>query len=150
MTLAVDKIKKKVSLNLADGSQLAGHFFLSPYTEMGVGQETLIQALTAGGRFIPFESTKGEYNFINPKQIVWVANIPEETSEEESLPVPLQRRRVGVFLRDGKIFRGELIMAMPQEKSRLSDWLNEFKDYLVLREETREILINVDYVVRVL
>jgi hypothetical protein len=146
-SLAVDKIKKKVSLSLADRTQLSGSIFLSHYSELGVGQETFIDTLTGSGLFIPFETPEGEFSFINQKQIVWVASLLEPS--EDQAPIPVEKRNVTVLLRDGKLLRGDLLMAMPEEKSRLSDWLNELKNFMVLRDEKREVLVNVDFVVRV-
>ena len=146
-SLAVDKIKKKVTLSLADKTQLSGSIFLSRFSELGIGQETIIDTLTGPEIFIPFETTEGEFSFVNQKQIVWVASVLEPTSSEA--PIPADRRNVTVLLRDGKRLRGDLIMSLPEEKNRLSDWLNELKNFLVLRDERREVLINIDFVVRV-
>lgn len=148
-TLAVDKIKKKVTLFLADKSQISGQIFLSPYSELGVGRQSLFEVLTTQDRFIPFQSSEGEFSFLNLRQIVWVTCLRDPDTEEEP-PVPLESRNVVVFLRDGKLFRGDMEMSMPEGKTRLSDWLNEFNGFMIIRDDTREILINLDFVIRVI
>lgn len=148
MSLAVDKIKKKVRLTLADQSQMTGYVFLSPYSRIGDGSQTLLELLTGEERFVAFETTEGEYSFINYSQIVWLA-IPLEEADPVHDPVA-QTRSVSVFLRDGKMFRGHIIIATPEGKTRLSDRLNEIKGFMVLRDNTREVVININWVVRVL
>ncbi|MBU2551758.1 MAG: hypothetical protein KKB20_25330 [Proteobacteria bacterium] len=146
-SLAVDKIKKKVNLSLSDGVQYAGFFFLSPFSETGSGRETLLDLLGGRERFIPFETGEGQVYFLNNDHIVWVASAREPDEHEAS--VPPDRRNVTVHLADGKRLRGDVVMALPDEKSRLSDWLNELSKFMVLRDEKREVLINVNYVVKI-
>ena len=146
MTLTVDKIKKKVSLSLSDGSQYSGHVFLSPFSELGVGQETILEALTGRDRFLPFETSEGEVTFLNRDHVVWMASMLEPDKERES--VPPDRRNVTIHLHDGKRLRGDVVMALPDEKGRLSDWLNEVSGFMVLQDEKREVLINLNHVVR--
>ena len=145
-SLAVDKIKKKVSLALADRTQLSGSIFLSHFSELGVGQETIVDTLTGPEQFIPFETTEGEVSFINQKQIVWVASLLDPAASQA--PLTSEKRNVTVLLRDGKRLRGDLIMSLPQEKNRFSDWLNEVKDFMILRDEKRELVVNINFVVR--
>ena len=144
-SLAVEKIKKQVTVSMSDERKLSGHIFLSPFSVLGVGQQTIFDALTAEGRFIPFETNEGEFSFLNQYHIVWLASMIDE--DEES--VLFERRNATVYLQDGKRLRGDLIMALPEEKSRMSDWLNQVEGFMVLRDQKREVLINVNYVVRV-
>ena len=146
-SLVVDKIKCKVTLYMADQSQTTGYFFLSPYSESGVGAQTVYEILTLKDRFIPFENTQGEFCFLNKSQIIWVTKLFDEGGPDADVPTKV--RRISVFLRDGKIFRGDVVKAMPEGKNRLSDLLNEFSVFLEMKEDRREILINMDYVIRV-
>lgn len=146
-SLAVDKIKKKVTLSLSDHSQMSGHIFLSPISELGVGRETILDALTGVDRFIPFESGEGEFTFLNQKHIVWVASRGEAV-EPDGAPL-LEHRNVAVYLQGGKRLRGDLVLAVPEEKKRLSDALNELAGFMVIQDGEREILVNMDYVIRV-
>ena len=68
-SLAVDKIKKKVAVSLADHSQLMGHIFLSEFSELGVGSQTILDTLTGSEKFFPFETADGEFCFINRNQV---------------------------------------------------------------------------------
>lgn len=146
-TLTVDKIKRKVTLGLSDQAQISGYLYLSPFSELGVGRQTILDALTGVDRFIPFESNDGEFSFINQDHVVWLASAMEEDPDE--IAAPPEHRSVTVFIQGGKRLRGDLVVAIPEGKGRLSDLLNESKDFLVLRDEKREILVNVDYVIRV-
>ena len=148
-SLAVDKIKKRVSLALADRSQLTGYMFLSPFSELGVGQQTVLEALTGRDRFIPFETTEGEFSFVNQSEVVWLSQ-PWETSDSANDAVPeTESHPVTVMLQDGKMIRGEVTVAMPEGQARLSDWLNKNKSFFSLKDRDREIMVNVDYVVRI-
>jgi hypothetical protein len=146
-SLAVDKRKKKVAVSLADETQLTGHIFLSPYSETGREGQTILEALTGADLFLPFETTEGEFSFINRRRIVWLAGLIEPTGNHDQ--IPLETRSVTVFLKDGKRLRGNIVKAMPESKDRLSDWLNDLADFMVVRDQKREILINLDYVIRV-
>jgi sRNA-binding regulator protein Hfq len=147
-SLVVDKIKKKVTFLMADGVQMTGHIFLSPHSEKGVGRETTYDALTGDTRFIPFESTGGDFCFVNQTCIVWLAHLPDEDEAEAIRPI--EQRSVIVHLIDGKRLRGDIVMAMPEERSRISDWLNEVEHFLTLRDEKKEVLINLKYILRVM
>jgi len=146
-SLAVDKIKKKVTMGLSDQRQLSGHLFLSAYSESGVGRQTVLELLTGKDRFIPFETSEGEFTFLNQSHIIWLAAAQEKGATDTAAPPP--RHTVNVVLQGGKKLRGDLVMAMPEEKSRLSDVLNEITNFMVIRDEKKEILVNVDFVVRV-
>jgi len=146
-SLAVDKIKKKVTVGLSDQRQLSGHLFLSPFSETGVGRQTVLDILTGKDRFIPFETSEGEFTFLNQSHIIWLAAAPEKAPTETAAPP--HRHTVNVFLQGGKKLRGDLVRAMPEERSRLSDVLNEINDFMVLRDDKKEILVNLDFVIRV-
>ena len=144
-SLAVDKKRKKVTVSLGDQTQLSGHLFLSHFSGRKAGRQTILEALTEQGQFIPFETNDGEISFLNQKHIVWVASLIEGVDDADLL----DNKNVTVFLRDGKRLRGDLYFSMPVEKNRLSDWLNDVGTFLVLRDDKREVLINLDFVIRV-
>jgi hypothetical protein len=148
-SLAVDKIKTRVSLSLADRSQVTGYMFLSPYSELGVGQQTVLEALTGQDRFIPFETTEGEFSFINQSQVVWLSRHWEESESRDEDEPEVERRNVTVMLRDGKMLRGEVVIIMPEGQARLSDWLNRVGRFFSLKDKDREVMINTDFVVRI-
>ncbi|MBF0530195.1 MAG: hypothetical protein HQK55_13175, partial [Deltaproteobacteria bacterium] len=141
------KKKKKGRWCLADQGQLGGYIFLRPISRLGVGGQTIHEALTSEERFIPFETTEGEYSFINQTRIVWVTMPLDEADSEGGYSS--DSRSVRVFLQDGKMFGGHIIIATPEGKSRLSDQLNEIKDFMILRDSNRLVLININFVVRV-
>lgn len=145
-SLAVDKKRKKVTVSLGDQTQLSGYLFLSHFSGRKAGRQTVLEALTVEGSFVPFETSDGEISFLNQKHIVWVASLINDDDSETEL---LDNKNVTVFLRDGKRLRGDLYFSMPIEKNRLSDWLNDTRKFLVLRDEKREVLINLDFVIRV-
>ncbi|MEW5722756.1 MAG: hypothetical protein AB1896_06595 [Thermodesulfobacteriota bacterium] len=146
-SLAVDKVKKKVAVSLADRTQLTGYIFLSAFSEIGVGAQSVLEALTGRELFLPFETPEGELSFINRRQIVWLSSLFEP--EELTGRVPAETRGVTIFLKDGQRLRGHMVKAMPETKDRLSDWLNDLADFMVVRDQKREILINLDFIIRV-
>ena len=152
MSLAVDKVKKRVTITMSDDARLEGNIFLSPVSELGVGEQTVLEALTSDDSFIPFETTDGEYSFINLRRIMMLSTPVEEASEEadpEDCKLNVQASRVVVFLLNGQMVRGEVCIDMPEGKARLSDWLNQLDRFLVLRDELGETLINLKFVLRV-
>ena len=148
-SLAVDTIKTKVTIMLADGSNQSGHIFLSPFDELGVGKQSVYGMLTAEKAFIPFESQNGDFSFLNQDAIVWLSH--QEFAEEEAseITVPVETKAVTVHLSTGKVLSGEVSLEMPEGRMRLSDWLNDCVGWLVIRSGDKEILINLFYVLRV-
>ena len=148
-SLAVDKKKQRVSVSLADRSQLAGHIFLSPFSELGVGEQTVLDALAGEERFIPFVSSEGDFSFLNQCHVVWVATPIADVQPLADPDIPLSTIKVNVYLEDGKRIRGDVVLAMPEGKERLSDMLNHVGAFMVIRDESREVIVNMNYVVRV-
>jgi hypothetical protein len=145
-SLAVEKTKKQVTLFLSDQSRETGYVFLSPYSQTGVGRQTVLEVLTGRDPFLPFETRAGQLVFVNQDQIVWAAHFLDE---DEIKRLPAQARSVTVTLTDGKRLRGTLLVEAPEERSRLSDLVNHLDAFLTLRDAKREVLINLDFAVSV-
>ncbi len=143
-SLSVDTIKKEVAITLPDKSELSGHIFLSQYSELGAGPQSVFEALTGHKQFIPFESGDQGFFFLNRKHIVLLSYPVEETEPET--PLPQAKRTVTVQLRSGQRLLGKLTTDTP-EGNRLSDGLNQAQHFLVLQIDDREVLINMDYIV---
>jgi hypothetical protein len=146
-SLAVDMVKKRITLSLADQTQMSGYIFLSRFSKIGTGRESVLEALVTNKRFLPFETSDGEVNFINQRHIVWLASLIEP--DDPPYMVDPLKQNVTVYLFDGKRLRGDVNVAMPEEKNRLSDALNALNGFLVLRDEKREVLINLEFIIRI-
>lgn len=146
-SLAVDKVEKRVVLNLSDGAQYNGFFFLAPFSELGVGRQTIKELLTQGDVFIPFRTLEGENWLISRRRIVRV--VYDRDGSEAEAPELAGRRSIMVHMLDGGIIKGEITLDMPSEKSRLSDYLNNIDQFVLLVDGGKEYLINLDYIIKV-
>jgi hypothetical protein len=148
MSLAVDTMKTRVHMVLADGARLDGFVFLSPISELGVGPETLYDAVTSNEPFMPFETEEGGISFVNQHQIIWVAE-PAGPPPPEADPPSAQPRPVAVHFTGGEVLRCEAVIDLPEGRNRISDWLNQAKGFIPVQDGGRRMLVNLAFVVRV-
>ncbi|MFH1139624.1 MAG: hypothetical protein V1816_26395 [Pseudomonadota bacterium] len=146
-SLVVEKSRKKAAIVLSDQSQLTGYIFLGAFTETGSRPQTILELLEAEGRFLPFENSNGDCEFLNQDHIVWLSAALDP--EQPKGPIEPEKRTVTVFLAGGKRIRGEMLMELPREKARLSDWLNSTGRFMTLQDGKREVHLNSRYVIKV-
>ena len=146
-SLAVDMVKKRVTIYLADQTQMSGCIFLSKFSKIGTGRESILDVLSSNKRFLPFETSDGEVSFVNQRHIVWLASLIDP--EDPPYTIDPSKQNVTVYLLDGKRLRGDVNVAMPRERNRLSDALNDLDGFLLLRDEKREVLINLEFIIRI-
>jgi hypothetical protein len=101
------------------------HFvYLSPYSQLRDGPETMAEYLNCGRRFFPMIAS-GVAKMINRDEIVWVryeklASNDTETTVIEKLTI--------LELTDGTRIEGTVPIDRPREYSRISDVLNDLNE----------------------
>jgi len=143
MSFKVQKIRKKAELFLADGSNMAGNFFVSPQTPNHAGSESISDLLTNERIYIPFELNDGDVVLVQKESIVMI--LLKESELNKDLPY-LKSSRVTVLLLSGETLEGEVYLDLPQSRSRLSDFLNYSKEFFYLEVENQDYLVNSRFV----
>ena len=146
-SLVVEKYRRKATIVLSDQSQLTGYIFLNASTETVPRLQTILELLETEGRFLPFENVNGDCEFLNQEHIVWLTSAVEP--EPDNSLIEPERREVTVFLAGGKRIRGEMVMELPREKDRMSDWLNSAGRFLTLLDGEREAHLNTRFIIKV-
>ena len=140
----VEKNKRKATLCRSDGMKLDVNFFLSPYAEEHSGKELILDVLNSDSTFLPVEDIHtGEIFFLN-KDRVMSLEIPERDLAEETLLSP--EKRVQVELTNHEILNLSLFMEMPEERSRVSDYLNFSPGFIYLCGKEKDIILNKSFV----
>jgi hypothetical protein len=118
-------------------------FFLQDYADGHSGRELILDVLNSSSDFLPVEEThKERVSLVNKQCIRWVELKERELLEEIMFP---QEKFVEVEMIGGKVFRGRFLVEMPPERSRLSDHLNFTPQFIYLRLEDRDLILNKSY-----
>ncbi len=139
MQLKVDKLRKEAEIFLLDGSRLSGHFFLSPISPHRQGRELLAELLTGEALFVPFQQRDGEMVFVQRDFISTVLLAEKEV--EEDLPY-LKKAKVSVLLLSGELLEGHVLLDLPENRCRLSDFFNGCRGFFYLLVGNSQYLVN--------
>jgi hypothetical protein len=139
--------KMRVLLRMTRPGQgpIDGTVFLGSRSAPGGSAGTLSELLNRGDRFIPFHrSEDGSTLLVARRQLQWVAC---EADADSALVVPpstgiLREELVLVRFADGTEARGLLLMELPNEQSRASDYMNSGVDFFPLSTPAGLLLVN--------
>lgn len=144
--------KMRVLLRMAQSGQspIDGTVFLGSRSAVGGSAGTLSELLNRGDRFIPFHRNEdGSTLLVARSRLQWVAC---EADADPALVLPpdtgiLREELVLVRFLDGSEARGLLLMALPNEQSRASDFMNSGDDFFPLSTPAGLLLVNKNAVV---
>jgi hypothetical protein len=139
MSFRVDKTKRGAQILLVDGTHLAGHFFLSPYSPVHGGGERVLDLLTGDAVFLPFQLRDGGVVLIR-RDLVAVVSLAQGEMDEE-LPF-VRKAAVAVSLVSGETMEGDLYVDAPENRSRISDFFNHCEDFFYLQVGETQYLVN--------
>jgi hypothetical protein len=118
----ITKNRQQVLLTLADGSDLAGEVFLNLYDVRGQGPQRVGNLLNESeDAFVPVKSAGGTVH-INTANIVMAATPAADEGDE--LMMLGKKYRIRVTTLHGKTVEGDIFVDLPQDRSRVSDYLN--------------------------
>lgn len=141
----VPKQKKQVSLWVHPVGQVVGSIFLLEQSTLHAGPEEPVEALNLDSPFvvISMESPE-ELRFYNRNSVIRVEY--QETSSNKSASAT--QITCQVHLMDGSFVDGQIIETLPQDKSRIFDYLNQNdKRFIKVYTGSDEIcLINKSYI----
>ena len=138
------KNKHKATICRSDGLKQDVNFFLSLFAEEHSGKELIIDIMNSNASFIPLEDIKEEVVlFLNKNRIMFLELHERDLTEETMLATEIP---VHVELINGDILKGNFFLEMPQERSRVSDYINFSPAFVYLCREEGDIIINKAFV----
>jgi hypothetical protein len=143
----IPKLKRKARIYGTEGFEREVSFFVRPVAQGHSGRELIVDVLNSVATFIPLEDCEaGEFILVNKTKLLYL-----ELAERDLLPETMIALEVSVevFLADGKTISGSFFVEMPEERSRLSDYLNFSPQFIYLCREKNDIIINKSAVVSV-
>lgn len=145
--------KHRVSVEIArQGSEPEEvSVFLSPRAAFHPGRERPSDLLFSDEPFLTMMADDGAVQFINKDAIAWMTVAPElEMSGRSDLDAYFAahpRHPIDLTLDDGRTFRGEVAIVLPEGSCRLQDFLNSATRFFEVWAERAVHFINRDRVV---
>lgn len=116
--------------------------FLSTYSPLHYGNETLEEFLNSETRFVPaLQSRRDAIAIINLDRLFYVR---EKDPVHEAI-----QQEITVHFTDGGIIKAGIPAIQPKFKSRSTDYLNSGKTFLSLIHEGRTIYVNRNRILKV-
>jgi hypothetical protein len=143
MALAIEMSKKKAEILFSGGSRMSGHFFVLLHTQGRLGAECLLDLLLDERTFLPFEKDEGKILLIQKSAIVMVIS----DGCEYLKGVPYQKKMESrISLLSGQSLEVKVYSDLPQNRSRLSDFLNHSAEFFCVEMDGKEYLINTQFI----
>jgi hypothetical protein len=146
----VPKRRVPVEILLAGGSVKQAILFLSEFALDRAGPERVSDLLNGPGDFIP--AVDGEFQdttFFNRLGILLVRVEPSLEGEEASDLVGATEHRVEVHLDQGNRIAGKVQYHLPQDRSRIYDYLNSLGRFVRVSQGQTLVLINKQHITHV-
>ena len=138
--MRVEKNRRSATLCRSDGIKLDVNFFLSPYAEHHSGKELILDILNSDKMFIPVEDIHNGVILSLNKGSIMFLELPERDLLDETLMAP--KKLVQVELTNHQILNLSVFMELPEERSRVSDYLNFSSGFIYLCGKERDIIMN--------
>ncbi len=117
--------------------------FLAEAVPGRIGGERLSDLLNAEAKFIPVsDMATGRMTFLNSASIALARVDSEQELREEDQLTILTEHEVEVRLVDGQRLQGLFTYVLPDDRSRLTDYLNSPPAFLRLVQGQRVVLVN--------
>jgi len=145
------------TITLVTGTELRGSFFLAETATAHSGRERVHDLLNESDRFFPFdiEGRDGKQSHVSllARAHVLFVTLDEPSTELPSDDLSLgmaSRKFVSLLLTNGTRMRGELFIAMPEGKDRVSDFANCEGRFQYFANRDQMSIVNFDHVVEIL
>jgi len=141
----VPKQQKQVTLWVHPEGRVIGSLFLLEQSTLHAGPEEPIEALNHDSPFIVISlDTPAQLRFYNRNSVIRVEYLDHDGNVNESA----SRIDCQIQMMDGSLLDGQIIESLPQDRSRIFDYLNQAKDrFIKLYTSDEEVcLINKSYI----
>lgn len=149
----IPKDEVPVEIAFRGGEPETFSVFLSPRAAYHPGRERPSDVLFNDDPFLTLKASDGSVRFINKDAIAWMSVAPElELSgrcETEAAFAASRCKPIDVELDDGRLFVGDVSIALPSASARLQDFLNSAARFFEVRSEHAVHFVNRDRVVMV-
>lgn len=141
----IPKLNIPVEISLINGEVLRGKVFIYQDLDEPGGKPTLEKLLSKEPeKFIPFQSTAGNYRLINKNQIIFVRTFEDNSDIRNRTPLSPQSLVV-YFVNEQSMF-GALYPTQAEE-SRVSDIMNNGDQFIAIYHDEQKIIINCDQII---
>ena len=143
----VEKRREAADVTLVTGTTLSGFFFLGGSSQLHSGPERIGDLLKTDAGFFPFEHN-GEISLINRVHVLKVA-LPPQMIEAEIEPGydVAPRYHVKLLLTTGEMITGHVVVFLPPEHERLSDYARMDERFRYVELPERTLLVNSAHIV---
>jgi hypothetical protein len=145
MAGVVPKRKVAVVIRLASGETLRGSVFLDFIDVIHRGEQTLLDKFNDDYAWFPFLAAEGSrIEIVNRDLVTQIEpgdGVPAELVCRENSPV-FRRELVTIALVDGRRVEGRIAMDLPDEFSRVSDFLTFPQNFFAVESAPSPILIS--------
>ena len=147
--LRVPTVALAAEVLCSDGRRFVGRIFVPASASNHSGPMRPEEWMNESAPFFPFLPDDATAPVILNKREVLVITVPAD-ADAGDLPEGADnpRRRVTIETRDRR-FEGLVVIDMPQNQSRVLDYLNRPEAFLTLRDGDRHHLVQKDWITRV-
>lgn len=147
--LRVPTMAVPVEITCADGRTFSGRVFIPAQSSRHDGPMRPEEWLNEGQAFFPFLPDGGGPPVVMNKRELLIVTVPAEAEEEAGEAVATVTRRQVVVECEDRRLEGELAIDMPENKSRVLDYLNRAEAFVMLRGGERNHLVQKERITRV-
>lgn len=138
----IPKNRRQIVVTLHSSASIAGDMFVQAFGRYGGGAEGPLDILNAPEPFFPLRAENGETVLVAKDRVVLVTcdrpDVPEHVWAQAT-----PRVTVEIHLLDGEIVTGSVLLEVPEQHSRLLDFLNRHKQrFFPLETVDGQLLIN--------
>lgn len=129
-------------MRLANGERLEGSVFLDYIDPIHRGEQTLLDKFNDDSAWFPLATARG-LEMVN-RETVWLVEPGDGISAEQvrrETSVVFRTEQVTLRLPDGTVVEGRIAMDLPDEFSRVSDFLNFPEDFCALETDEGPVLV---------
>ncbi|HET9887942.1 MAG TPA: hypothetical protein VFR10_10545 [bacterium] len=144
MSSVIPKRKVAVRLRLDTGEERRGSLYLDYIDVIHRGEQTLLDKFNDDYPWFPFLTVEGQVEILNRDWVSQVEpgeGISQQLVRKENSPV-FRRERVTLTLVDGRHLDGHIAMDLPDEFSRVSDFLNFPQNFFALEAAHGPVLVS--------
>ena len=147
MTHVVPKREALVKIHLAGGEVRVGAMFLDYIDVIHRGAQTLLDKLNGDATWFPMRDGSG-VGIVNRRRVVLVEpgqGLDPALVRRDNAAV-FRREMVTLRLADDRTIEGRIAMDLPDEFSRVSDYLNFPEDFFPLETDRGPVLVSKEHV----
>jgi len=142
----IDMNTEEIEFTLLDGRIMEGQVYLSMYSTIRLGSQTIEEFLCQCDRFVPFK-TATDFMLLNTSHIV-MARIDIDRNKNELARVG-EKHRINITTTLGETIEADTYISLPKGYQRVKDHLNQSLKFFACYTDTHILYVNLDFVLSV-